>query len=145
MSTAPYQNILVATDGSKEAMAAFDHAVALAQFCQAKLYVASVVIPPYFTSRSETGGAVLRDMITQSQSHLAVLKTRAQAAGFTNLELIQEQGSPRDIISKTLPERFNIDLIVLGATGQTRTERLFLGSVSEYVTRHAETKVLIVR
>lgn len=140
-----YQNILVATDGSAQAQAAFDQAMALAQTYKAKLYVVQVVIPPYFTSRSETGGVILRDMINEAKANLAQLVDQAKAAGFANIEAIQAEGSPRDIISKKLPEELNIDLIVLGATGRTTTEKLFLGSVSEYVTRHAKAQILIVR
>ncbi|MFD1670646.1 universal stress protein [Agrilactobacillus yilanensis] len=140
-----YQNILVATDGSAQAQAAFDQAMALAQTYKAKLYVVQVVIPPYFTSRSETGGVILRDMINEAKANLAQLVDQAKADGFANIEAIQAEGSPRDIISKKLPEELNIDLIVLGATGRTTTEKLFLGSVSEYVTRHAKAQILIVR
>ncbi|MEL5941041.1 universal stress protein, partial [Tetragenococcus halophilus] len=39
----------------------------------------------------------------------------------------------------------DVDLIILGATGLNAVERLFIGSVSEYVTRNASCDVLIVR
>lgn len=141
----PYQTILVAVDGSKQSKAAFDQALKLAQFCEAKLYIAEVVIPPYFTSRAETGGVVLRDMLNEAKSNLNDLAEIANSQGFTDFELISEEGSPRDLIAEGLPNRLGADLIVLGATGRTRTERLILGSVSEYVTRRAKVQVLIVR
>lgn len=140
-----YKNILVATDGSKQSQDAFDQAVALAKNFDAKLYVAQIVIPPYFTSRSETGGVILRDMLDEAKQNLDYLVKQAQAAGLENVEPIEEKGSPRDLIARDLPKRLNLDLIILGATGRTRTEKLFLGSVSEYVTRHAKIQVLIVR
>ena len=42
-------------------------------------------------------------------------------------------------------ENNQIDLIMLGATGLNAVERLFIGSVSEYVIRNANCDVLIVR
>ena len=38
-------------------------------------------------------------------------------------------GSPKNIIAKELPKEYNIDLIMLGATGLNAVERLFIGSV----------------
>ena len=49
------------------------------------------------------------------------------------------------MIAKELPESEKVDLIMLGATGLNAVERLFIGSVSEYVIRHAICDVLIVR
>ncbi|KAB5915090.1 universal stress protein, partial [Bifidobacterium adolescentis] len=39
----------------------------------------------------------------------------------------------------------HVDLIMLGATGLNAVERLFIGSVSEYVIRNATCDVLVVR
>lgn len=49
------------------------------------------------------------------------------------------------IIAKQIPQDKAVDLIILGATGLNAVERLFIGSVSEYVTRNALCDVLIVR
>ena len=51
---------------------------------------------------------------------------------------------PKNIIAKELPKEYNIDLIMLGATGLNAVERLFIGSVSESVIRNA-SDVLVVR
>lgn len=42
-------------------------------------------------------------------------------------------------------EEINADLIVLGAKGHSTAARMLLGSVSDYVGRHASTSVLTVR
>ncbi|MGO3608506.1 MAG: universal stress protein, partial [Enterococcus sp.] len=49
------------------------------------------------------------------------------------------------MIANQIPENNDIDLIMLGATGLNAVERLFIGSVSEYVIRNAACDVLIVR
>ncbi len=54
-------------------------------------------------------------------------------------------GSPKQIIAKEIPEDNHVDLIMLGATGLNAVERLFIGSVSEYVIRNATCDVLVVR
>lgn len=42
-------------------------------------------------------------------------------------------------------EELSVDVIVVGSHGRTGFERLFLGSVSEHVVRHAPCPVLVVR
>ncbi|MFP9068907.1 universal stress protein, partial [Enterococcus faecalis] len=54
-------------------------------------------------------------------------------------------GSPKQIIAREIPEDNQVDLIMLGATGLNAVERLFIGSVSEYVIRNAACDVLVVR
>ena len=41
-------------------------------------------------------------------------------------------------------KREHVDLVILGATGLNAIERMFIGSVSEYVIRNAVCDVLIV-
>jgi len=42
-------------------------------------------------------------------------------------------------------EELGADVVVVGSHGRTGLERLFLGSVSEHVVRHAPCPVLVVR
>jgi nucleotide-binding universal stress UspA family protein len=55
-----------------------------------------------------------------------------------------EAGDPADVICRTA-ERLGSDVIVVGSHGRTGLGRLFLGSVSEHVVRHAPCPVLVVR
>ncbi|KRM30685.1 hypothetical protein FC83_GL001821 [Agrilactobacillus composti DSM 18527 = JCM 14202] len=136
-----YKNILIATDGSAQAQKAFDQAVDLAKTFDAKLYIVEVVEPLYYDRSTE----VLPAARANAKSDLEKLATTAKGKGLTNFETRQEEGSPREIIAENLPKELNIDLIVISATGRSRTERLLLGSVSDYVSRRAKTQVLIVR
>ncbi len=42
-------------------------------------------------------------------------------------------------------EELSVDAIVVASHGRTGLERLFLGSVSEHIVRHAHCPVLVVR
>ena len=69
----------------------------------------------------------------------------AKKAGVEHISKVIEYGAPKVMIANQIPENNQIDLIMLGATGLNAVERLFIGSVSEYVIRNADCDVLIVR
>ena len=48
-------------------------------------------------------------------------------------------------IPKDIAKKYEIDLIMCGATGLNAVERFLIGSVSEHITRHARCDVLVVR
>ncbi|MFP3338972.1 universal stress protein, partial [Micrococcus sp. SIMBA_131] len=70
---------------------------------------------------------------------------KAMIAGVTNVKTVIEYGSPKVKIAKTIAPQNKIDLIVCGATGMNRVERLLMGSVSEHITRNATCDVMVVR
>ena len=72
-------------------------------------------------------------------------EANAKKVGLNNVTTVIEYGSPKQIIAKEIPEDNHVDLIMLGATGLNAVERLFIGSVSEYVIRNATCDVLVVR
>ena len=69
----------------------------------------------------------------------------AKAQECHNVTTVIEYGTPKPIIAKQIPQEHDVDLIMLGATGLNAVERLFIGSVSEYVIRNATCDVLVVR
>ena len=76
---------------------------------------------------------------------LDTYQQQAVDMGQTKVSSVLAYGSPKNIIAKELPKEYNIDLIMLGATGLNAVERLFIGSVSESVIRNASCDVLVVR
>ena len=55
-----------------------------------------------------------------------------------------ESGSPAESIM-AVAERVGATAIVVGTSGKNVLDRLFIGSVSEYIVRHASCTVIIVR
>lgn len=140
-----YKNILVAIDGSKESEKAFRKALAIAKLNDAKLIITHIIdvrtvapVKIYDSSVEERAGDFANELL---ESH----KKEAVEAGLTNVEVLLGYGSPKVKIAKEIAPKHDVDLIVCGATGLNAMERLFIGSVSEHITRYAKCNVLVVR
>lgn len=151
MPTGEYRHIMVAVDGSKTSELAYKKAVNIALRNQGTLFISHIIDTRslnqfYPTVDSPRGSAQFLDaQHTAAENTLNRFKEWANNQGLTNIEVILKNGSPRTEIADVLPEEYNIDLLVLGATGLTAIERAFVGSVSQYVVRNAPCDVLIVR
>lgn len=141
----PYQHILIAVDGSKEAEKAFKKSVHVAKRNNAHLYIGHVIDIRAFESVSSFNEKLAEEAGQIAKQTLDNYVAYAEKHGVTNVDCLIEFGTPKTIITKELPKKHNIDLIMLGATGLNAVERMLIGSVSTYVTRHAECDVLIVR
>jgi len=140
-----YNHILVAVDGSDEAELAFKKAVNVAKRNEASLVLAHVIDTRAFQTITSFDDGLATQATNMAQQTLTELTQFAKDHGVTDVTEVIEYGTPKQTIAKELPKKFNIDLIMLGATGLNAVERLFIGSVSEYVIRHATCDVLIVR
>ena len=69
---------------------------------------------------------------------------KVRAAGFKKVDLSVHLGPIRTTIVDTAA-KWRANLIVIGSHGRTGLTRLLLGSVSEYVVRHAPCSVQVVR
>lgn len=138
-----YNRILVAVDGSEGSLKALRKAVDITKRNNAKLYITHILddsgsLPfnvEQYVKFAETTG---RELLEKCQTY-------AKDNGLIEMALLLDTGSPRTMISKTIPEREEIDVIIMGARGLNAVERFFIGSVSDYVIRHAICDVLIVR
>lgn len=140
-----YKRILVAVDGSQEAEKAFRKAVEVAKRNNASLVLAHVIDTRAYQSFSTFDGSIADNAREEAKKILEEYKEYAKKEGLSEVEVVLEFGSPKVIIAKQIPESENIDLIMLGATGLNAVERIFVGSVSEYVIRHARCDVMVVR
>ncbi|API89189.1 universal stress protein UspA [Marinilactibacillus sp. 15R] len=140
-----YKRILVAVDGSQEAEKAFRKAVEVAKRNNASLVLAHVIDTRAYQSFSTFDGSIADNAREEAKNILEEYKEYAKKEGLSEVEVVLEFGSPKVIIAKQIPESENIDLIMLGATGLNAVERIFVGSVSEYVIRHARCDVMVVR
>ena len=140
-----YEKILVPIDGSKEAKLAFDKAIEVAKRNHAKLVLAHVIDTRSLQTPTGFEGNFSDEIRKQAENLFAEYVEDAKAHNFKDVETVLEYGSPKVVISKQLTKDYGIDLIMMGATGLNAVERLFIGSVSEYVIRNASCDVLVVR
>ncbi|APT19079.1 universal stress protein UspA-like nucleotide-binding protein [Amylolactobacillus amylotrophicus DSM 20534] len=140
-----YQHIQIAVDGSKEADMAFDKAVAVAKRNDATLEILHVIDTRAFQNVSSFDSAMVEQVSQDAKTKMEEYYHKALDAGVKEAHFQIEFGSPKSIIAHDYPKKHNIDLIMVGATGLNAVERLLIGSVTEYVTRTAETDVLVVR
>ncbi|UTR15599.1 universal stress protein [Salipaludibacillus sp. LMS25] len=140
-----YDNILVAVDGSDEAKRAFRKALLLAKDHEAKLLLTHIVDTRTFASVEHYDRTIFSEAETYARDMLEEYKRMAQHEGVNDVTLILDYGSPKVKIAKEVAKKYEVDLIVTGATGLNAVERFLIGSVSEHITRHAKCDVLIVR
>ncbi|MHB8732389.1 MAG: universal stress protein [bacterium] len=143
----PIQTILVPTDFSSPANAALRLAAELAEALQARIVLLHVVdlefqwIPagPAVVP-TPVPAPVVRRIREQARASLDALaaKTPAVRRGLVR------NGHARDGILAAAGET-TADLIVMGTHGRRGVAHLFVGSVAEYVVRHARIPVMTVR
>ena len=124
------ETVLLATDASQASTAAEDHAVELAARLGARLLVLSVV----------SGTPTVRD---ERQLAVESIVQRARAAGADAQGMTWDGVAGESIVDAAEAE--SADLIVVGTHERGAVGRLFLGSVSDHVVRHARCPVMVVR
>ena len=135
--------ILLATDLSPTTDLATEWAFQLARRNEAALLVVSVIDPDDLVLPG--GGFRFRvDQIRDSREAVAQrLVERGRATG-VKVDFLVWTGSPGESIVAAA-EAEGVDMVLVGAHSRGRISRLVMGSVSEYVARHATCPVLIVR
>lgn len=137
-----YRNIIVAVDGSEEAEWAFKKSIEITKRNNAELHLVHILELRSYPADAES-------IKTRAEKYgnelLAKYKQMALEQGLENVDTILEIGSPKVTITKKVAKKIKADLIICGATGLYAVERLFIGSVSENITRSANCDVLIVR
>lgn len=124
------ETILLATDTSGASAAAEAHAIELAARLGSRLVILSVT-PAAPSIRSA------RQVAVES----LVQRAKAQGAQTTGLAW---EGDPGETIVEAAQAE-SVDLIVVGTHERGAVGRLFLGSVSDHVVRHARCPVMVVR
>jgi nucleotide-binding universal stress UspA family protein len=137
------EKVLLATDLSEASSAATEAAFELARRLEASLLVVSVIDPGSLILPGGRFGARV-DQVRERRATIAqALVERGREAGVPVSFLVWE-GDPGDMIVSAA-EAENADMVVVGSHGRGAVGRLFLGSVSEHVVRHAPCPVLVVR
>ena len=138
---ANYLKIAVAIDFSEQSFKALDRANQLAKEHNAILQLVNVIDTKSFGAVSAYDLKYAEELKKENILKMEKLEKEALQTGVKEVESIVETGSPKGILTQ-LPQ---VDLIVCGATGLNRMEKMMLGSVAEKVVRHALCDVLIVR
>ncbi|GAB3663387.1 universal stress protein [Halopiger thermotolerans] len=141
-----YHDILVPTDGSDSSAAAVDEAVAIADGEGATVHFLHVIDEG--TEMSAGGSGMVAPQLTetleeQAESALDDAESRAEAAG-VDYERLTREGDPHEVIEAYSAEH-DVDLVVMGASGQSGLKERLLGSTTDRVVRTVETSVLIAR
>lgn len=132
------ENLLVAVDGSKYAEKALEFAAQLAKVYDGKLALVHVEEDKLI----RIGGPQVVDCLgTVGECILKDAATKVQDVAF---DKILEYGSPAEIIIK-IAKKANVDIVVVGSRGLSSVRRYLLGSVSDDISMHARSSVLIVR
>jgi len=140
-----YDDVLLPTDGSKCAGAAFDHGIEIAEAVGARVHAVSVVDPTALAASPDSGPTP--EMVERFESARAdaaeSVAERARDAGLEAESTVRE-GTPARAILDYAEER-DVDLIAMGTHGRTGPRRLVLGSTTERIVRRADVPVLTVR
>ncbi|MHB1041217.1 MAG: universal stress protein [Eubacteriales bacterium] len=138
-----FNHIMVAFDNSTHSKKALDKALVLAGASGAQLDLITVVHLPDYAGTIDEVDEIIRDgkRFYQDSHDQAAAEAQKRGIKFTTKIL-------HGHIGETLVKYANdkgIDLIVMGSHGRSSVGRLLLGSVSNYVVKHARCPVLIVR
>jgi nucleotide-binding universal stress UspA family protein len=140
------KTILVPTDLSPHAEAAFDYACELAIKLDATVHLVNVIGIPAL-GVPELGVAVtsamIDSLIEENQQALEALAARCRSGARIGQALLKT-GDARDMIDEAAKE-IGADLIVMGTHGRRGVSRALLGSVAEMVVRTAPCPVLTIR
>jgi len=139
--TFPYERILVATDGSRQATNAVDHALALAETVDATVHALSVVDD---AGVGPDVRAVLSEEVAERAAREAVEAVVDAAPPGVDVVTGIEHGQPAARIREYV-ESNDVHAVVLGTTGRRGVDRVLLGSVAEQTARASPVPVFTVR
>jgi nucleotide-binding universal stress UspA family protein len=137
------KKLLLATDLSEASSSATEQAFELAARLGAALLVVSVIDPGSLLLPGGRFRARVDQVRERREQQAQALVERGRRQGI-DVSFLIWTGDPGDqIVSAAEAER--VDMVLVGSHGRGAVGRLFLGSVSEHVVRHAPCPVLVVR
>lgn len=143
--TQSYHTVLVAVDGSSGAELALHKAIHVAKRNQARLVIAHVIDTRALHNVAAFDASIYESLENEAKDLLAEYQQEAHNAGLEDVQIVIEFGNPKTLLAVDIPDQTGADLMLLGATGLNAFERLLIGSSSEYILRHANIDLLVVR
>lgn len=136
-----WNNIMLATDGSKYSISATDKAIDIAHSYGGEVRAVSVVdVTEEF--QTEAPEAVDR-LVAGAKGFVEEVRKKAETQG-VRIEPLVREGETYKVITE-LAKKFATDIIVMGSHGRTGIKRLLMGSVTEKVLGYAPCPVLVIR
>jgi nucleotide-binding universal stress UspA family protein len=142
-------HVLVATDGSRNSVFAASVAAQLLKTADHVTLLSVVTEIP-----GDDAGGIEGSVYTEKEANEvwqqelaeagAELEHTAAVLSNATVDKRIEVGDVDTTICR-IAEELGVDVVVVGSHGRTGLSRLFLGSVSEHVVRHAPCPVLVVR
>ena len=141
--------VIIAVDGSDASLAAVEAFSRRPWAKGAKVRLLSVVQPYYPVpgpAHPELKGdfeSATEVLVQEARHKVAEVANGLRARGI-DADTVVHAGDPRtEIVAEA--ERWGAELIVVGSTGRSGFKRWLLGSVAEYVVRHAPCSVEVPR
>lgn len=139
-----FENILVPTDGSKQAQEAVKHALDLARAYDSTLHTLHIVDRGAYASRPGWTWDELKQALEQNGKNILEDVQSQAAADRVSVVTEIQHGVPHQAILDYC-DQHAIDLVAMGTHGRSGPSRWLMGSVSGRVLRSAETPVLTIR
>jgi nucleotide-binding universal stress UspA family protein len=146
-----YKNILYCTDFSEDADIAFSHALDLAKRHRAKLFIIHVIHSPYYFRRDMVDEYARDKEIVEANTEILEKgkadlekKYASRLGNDIEYELVTREGVPFVEIIR-FAKKNGIDVIVMGAVGNSEIDRQSFGSTVENVARRAHCHVVAIR
>jgi nucleotide-binding universal stress UspA family protein len=149
----PFRRILVPLDGSANAEAILEHAVAFARLdADSELILLDVVqpiasavwVPEVALAASAAGGDVTRRQEESAREYLAGLSRRLEASGVRVRARVQVATAIAPAILEVAGDE-QADIVALATYGRSGIRRVTLGSVADKVVRGSPVPVLLFR
>jgi len=137
------RRILLATDLAEASEGAALQALDLARDLGAALLIVSVIDPGSLRLPGGRFGIRVDQVRSSREATAQELVSRGRAAGVPVNFLIWDGDPGESIVDAARSEQ--VDLVVVGSHGRGSVGRFLIGSVSDYVVRHAHCPVLVVR
>lgn len=138
-----FKRILLAVDGSPEALRAAQYALTHAGADQAEYVLVNVYDPVPRTIGGESLERLGQEISTEEDAVMAPFRVLFRDAGLVFRERLEE-GHPAETIVRVAAEE-GCDLILMGTRARSDLSGLLLGSVSHQVVHEAPCPVLLIR
>ncbi len=142
-----YSHILVAVDISANSVNIINKASEIAIANNATLdilYVIDINSMSGLASISISNDIVHR-LVIKSTEELNKYKSIAKNKGVKHTDIHIRFGIPKSVIAHDFSEDYPIDLLILGKSDLNPFARIFVGSVTSYVTNHVSKDILIIK